>query len=147
MKSVKLRGYWCGQFSNRGGSNSFSCFGVHEINTRCTRGATLGPRCSLFSDYCILCAGYETTTFTLSICGGFYWNCSPEQMLHEPLFSPQDMFDDDEDVRGKIKKSHRKMIRTSSLTQVRTNQSSWWLRGWSCLFDFSSVFCHSAAEL
>lgn len=40
-----------------------------------------------------------------------------------PLLVSQDLYDDDDDVQGKTKKSHRKMIRTASLTQVRTNQS------------------------
>ncbi|XP_035770605.1 phosphofurin acidic cluster sorting protein 1-like [Neolamprologus brichardi] len=51
-----------------------------------------------------------------------YWeddddSFSSEQEGSDDAVLPQDMFDDDEDVRGKIKKSHRKMIRTSSLTQ------------------------------
>uniref|UniRef100_A0A669B4C3 Phosphofurin acidic cluster sorting protein 1 n=1 Tax=Oreochromis niloticus TaxID=8128 RepID=A0A669B4C3_ORENI len=51
-----------------------------------------------------------------------YWeddddSFSSEQEGSDDAVLPQDMFDDDEDVQGKIKKSHRKMIRTSSLTQ------------------------------
>nr|XP_014268515.2 phosphofurin acidic cluster sorting protein 1 isoform X1 [Maylandia zebra] len=51
-----------------------------------------------------------------------YWeddddSFSSEQEGSDDAVLPQDMFDDDEDVRGKIKTSHRKMMRTSSLTQ------------------------------
>ncbi|XP_042083743.1 phosphofurin acidic cluster sorting protein 1 isoform X3 [Haplochromis burtoni] len=52
-----------------------------------------------------------------------YWeddddSFSSEQEGSDDAVLPQDIFDDDEDVRGKIKTSHRKMMRTSSLTQV-----------------------------
>ncbi|KAL3995741.1 immunoglobulin superfamily member 9B [Sarotherodon galilaeus] len=54
--------------------------------------------------------------------GKNYWeddddSFSSEQEGSDDAVLPQDMFDEDEDVQGKIKKSHRKMIRTSSLTQ------------------------------
>ncbi|XP_067441876.1 phosphofurin acidic cluster sorting protein 1-like [Thunnus thynnus] len=51
-----------------------------------------------------------------------YWeddddSFSSEQEGSDDAVAPQDMFDDDDDVQGKTKKSHRKMIRTASLTQ------------------------------
>ncbi|CAK6978727.1 phosphofurin acidic cluster sorting protein 1-like [Scomber scombrus] len=51
-----------------------------------------------------------------------YWeddedSFSSEQEGSDDAAAPQDMFDDDDDVQGKTKKSHRKMIRTTSLTQ------------------------------
>ncbi|TMS23847.1 Phosphofurin acidic cluster sorting protein 1 [Larimichthys crocea] len=42
---------------------------------------------------------------------------SSEQEGSDDAAPRQDMYDDDDDVQGKMKKSHRKMIRTSSLTQ------------------------------
>ena len=39
------------------------------------------------------------------------------------LIKPQDLYDDDEDFQGKLKKSRKKLVRTTSLTQVWTNQS------------------------
>ncbi|KAM9363833.1 phosphofurin acidic cluster sorting protein 1-like [Symphorus nematophorus] len=51
-----------------------------------------------------------------------YWeddddSFSSEQEGSDDAVPPQDMYDDDDDVPGKTKKSHRKMIRTASLTQ------------------------------
>uniref|UniRef100_A0A3B4XCK5 Phosphofurin acidic cluster sorting protein 1-like n=1 Tax=Seriola lalandi dorsalis TaxID=1841481 RepID=A0A3B4XCK5_SERLL len=51
-----------------------------------------------------------------------YWeddddSFSSEQEGSDDAVPPQDMYDDDDDVQGKTKKSHRKMIRTASLTQ------------------------------
>ncbi|XP_050926208.1 phosphofurin acidic cluster sorting protein 1 [Lates calcarifer] len=51
-----------------------------------------------------------------------YWeddddSFSSEQEGSDDAVQPQDMYDDDDDVQGKTKKSHRKMIRTTSLTQ------------------------------
>ncbi|XP_078128351.1 phosphofurin acidic cluster sorting protein 1-like [Sander vitreus] len=51
-----------------------------------------------------------------------YWeddddSFSSEQEVSDDAVPPQDMYDDDDDVQGKTKKSHRKMIRTASLTQ------------------------------
>ncbi|XP_041640332.1 phosphofurin acidic cluster sorting protein 1-like [Cheilinus undulatus] len=42
---------------------------------------------------------------------------SSEQEGSDDAVQPQDMYDDDEDVQRKTKKSHRKMIRATSLTQ------------------------------
>uniref|UniRef100_A0A665T451 Uncharacterized protein n=1 Tax=Echeneis naucrates TaxID=173247 RepID=A0A665T451_ECHNA len=51
-----------------------------------------------------------------------YWeddddSFSSEQEGSDDAVLPQDIYNDDRDIRGKIKKSHRKMIQTTSLTQ------------------------------
>ncbi|XP_056228653.1 phosphofurin acidic cluster sorting protein 1-like isoform X3 [Seriola aureovittata] len=56
-----------------------------------------------------------------------YWeddddSFSSEQEGSDDAVPPQDMYDDDDDVQGKTKKSHRKMIRTASLTQPNFKQ-------------------------
>lgn len=74
----------------------------------------------------------------------------------------QDMYDDDDEVQGKTKKSRGKMIRTASLTQVRTNQSccltvstgscscsgaSLWFEHPHCFWGFNVDGCFPAAEI